>query len=140
MERSVNWLRVILVATVLSSIVHYTDNYIRFDEYPQDEPKLISQPLVAIGWASFTVLAVAGYVLYRRGQWRRAALCLAIYSLSGLISPLHYLSGAWSEFDALQHTFILADAACGAAVLAFAAWAVRAKKAPGHPGAFSEAA
>src|SRR5688572_3795874 len=103
MERSIVTLRVILVATVLSSI----DNYVRFDEYPQDEPALVTKPLIWQSWLVFTALAVAGYVFHRRDQWRRAAACLAVYSLSGLISPLHYLSGAWSEFDALQHTFIL---------------------------------
>jgi hypothetical protein len=120
MERSVLWLRVILVATVLSSVVHYTDNYARFDRYPQDEPALVTKPLIWQSWMAFTVLAVAGYAFYRREQWRRAAGCLAAYSLSGLISPLHYLSGSLSEFDGLQHAFILTDTLCGAAVLAFA--------------------
>jgi hypothetical protein len=130
MERSVTVLRVILVATVVSSIVHYTDNYVRFDQYPQDEPKLVTKALIWQSWIVFTAFAVTGYAAYRRAQWGRAAVCLAVYSLSGLISPLHYLSGALSEFDALQHTFILTDAVCGAAVLAFAGWVVASVRTP----------
>ena len=137
MDRSTVTLRVILAATVVSSIVHYTDNYIRFDQYPQDEPELVTKPLIWQSWIVFTAFAVAGYVLYRHGQWRRAAGCLAIYSVSGLVSPLHYLSGALSEFDALQHVFILTDGLCGAAVLGFAIW-LYAAKAPDRPDAFAE--
>lgn len=133
MERSITVLRVILVATVLSSVVHYTDNYVRFDQYPQDEPALVTKPLIWQSWLVFTFFAGAGYVLYRRGRWRRAAACLAIYSVSGLISPLHYLSGALSEFDALQHLFILTDGLCGAAVLAFAVWTARAEPVLSRP-------
>lgn len=130
MDRSIVTLRVILVATVLSSVVHYTDNYVRFDRYPQDEPALVTRPLIWQSWIVFTVFAVAGYVFYRRGQRRRAAVCLAVYSVSGLVSPLHYLSGALSEFDALQHAFILTDGACGLAVLAFAVWTATRAPAP----------
>lgn len=137
MDRATVTLRVLLAATVVSSIVHYTDNYIRFDRYPQDEPELVSRPLIWSAWLVFTAFAVAGYVLYRRGQWRRAAVCLAVYSVSGLVSPLHYLSGALSEFDALQHVFILTDGLCGAAVLGFALW-LYAERAPGRPDALSE--
>jgi hypothetical protein len=72
MDRSITWLRVILPATVLSSVVHYTDNDVRFDRYPQDEPALVTKALIWQSWIVFTAFGVAGYVLYRRAQWRRA--------------------------------------------------------------------
>jgi hypothetical protein len=121
-------LRVILLVAVVSSIFHYTDNYIRFDEYPQDEPELVTRPMVPLSWLALSAFAVLGYTLYRRGRWAPAAACLAVYSISGLISPLHYASGALSEFDTFQHLFILTDGIAGLAVLGFAAWLVLARQ------------
>jgi hypothetical protein len=47
-NRATRVLQVVLGATVVSSVFHYTDNFLRFDQYPQDDPKLVSRPLVAL--------------------------------------------------------------------------------------------
>ena len=44
--------------------------------------------------------------------------------MSGLIGPLHYTSGAMSEFDAFQHFNIATDSLAGVACLAMAVWLV----------------
>jgi hypothetical protein len=119
-DRRTLWLQIILLAAVLSSIVHYTDNTIRFDSYPQDDPELVSRPMIPVSWVLFTAFGALGYVLFRRNRWWAAAACLAVYSISGLISPLHYLYGSLSEFDVAQHVFILTDGIAGLAVLGFA--------------------
>lgn len=121
-DRPTTVLRVILLATVVSSLVHYTDNYVRFDEYPTSG--FVTKPLIWQSWLLFTAVGLMGYVLYRRQRWLPAAACLAFYSVSGLISPLHYTEGPWSTFDLVQHTFIISDFVCGLAVLGFAAWLV----------------
>lgn len=120
--RATRTLQAFLVFAVLSSVVHYADNTIRFDQYPQDEPKLITRPLVPVSWALFTVFAYLGYRWYREGRYTRAAAALAFYSISGLISPLHYTSGALDEFDGLQHAFIATDGIAGLLVAVFAFW------------------
>jgi hypothetical protein len=120
--RATRVLQVVFVFTVASSIFHYTDNFFRFDEYPQDPPKLVSKPLVAIAWFVFTAVGLYGYRLFRQGRTGQAAACLAFYSVSGLIGPLHYTSGALDEFDAFQHVFIVTDSLGGIAVFAFALW------------------
>jgi hypothetical protein len=84
--------------------------------------------MVPLSWLALSAFAVLGYTLYRRGRWAPAAACLAVYSISGLISPLHYASGALSEFDTFQHLFILTDGIAGLAVLGFAAWLVLARQ------------
>lgn len=109
-----------ILFAVLSSIVHYTDNTIRFDRYPQNDPKLIARPLVPISWVVFTVFAYLGYRWYLEGRLHRAGAALAFYAVSGLISPLHYTSAPMSDFDALQNTFILTDFLAGALVFAVA--------------------
>jgi hypothetical protein len=123
-DRPTVLLRVILLATFVSSIFHYTDNYVRFDQYPPAEDGFVSRPLIWQSWIVFTAVGAVGYLLYRRERWLPAAACLAFYAVSGLISPLHYTEGAWSEFDAFQHFFIVTDFVVGAAVLGFAAWLV----------------
>ena len=115
-------LQVILVAAVVSSIVHYTDNTIRFDQYPQDDPKLITRAMIPLSWAAFVAFGAFGYVFFRRERWEAAAASLAVFSISGLISPLHYTSAPMSEFDGLQNTFIWTDFLTCVAVIAFAVW------------------
>ena len=115
-------LRAVLIAAFLVSVVHYTDNYVRFDEYPNDMPDLVTRPSIPAAWVVFTGFAIASYLFYERGERRRAAVCLAVYSVSGLIGPLHYTSGALSEFDAFQHFNIVTDSLAGVACLAMAGW------------------
>lgn len=122
--RPLRVLQVLFGAAVVSSVFHYTDNWVRFDQYPQDEPELVTQAMVPISWVVFTVVGVWGYVQFRNGRWRPAAAALALYSISGLISPIHYTADApLSAYDVFQHTFIITDGIAGAAVLAFAVWA-----------------
>ena len=113
---------VFLWFAVLSSVVHYTDNFIRYDQYPQDDPKLVARPTIPISWVVFTVFAWLGYRWFIEGRWRRAAGALAFYSISGLISPLHYTSGSLDEFDGLQHLLIVTDGIAGLLVIGFAFW------------------
>jgi hypothetical protein len=122
--RASTTLRVLLIALFISSIGHYTDNYIRFDRYPPADEGFVTRPLIWQSWLLFTAVGAAGYLLFRRGRALQAAGCLAVYSISGLISPLHYTEGALDRFDALQHTFILTDFVVAAAVLGFAVWLV----------------
>lgn len=102
----------------------------RFDEYPNDMPDLISKESIPIAWVVFTVFGLAAYVLYERGYRQRAGVCLAVYSVSGLIGPLHYTSGAMSEFDAFQHVNIGLDTVAGLACLGTAVWVLAKKPGP----------
>ena len=118
-------LQVVLGLAIASSVVHYTDNFLRFDKYPQDEPQLVYQPMIPISWVLFVAAGLYGYTLFKQGRVRAAAGWLGVFSISGLISPLHYLSEPMSEFDGLQNTFIWGDFATCVAVVAFAVWAWR---------------
>lgn len=120
--RATNVLRLVLLSVFASSVVHYTDNYIRFDAYALGNPGIVTKPLVAVAWVVFTGLGIIGYRFYRRGRWAAAAWCIAGYSVSGLISPLHYTTVSPSAYDAVQHTFIVTDLLVGLAALAFALW------------------
>lgn len=126
-------LNIVFFTAVASSIVHYTDNYLAFDRYPQaDTGPEVTADTIWIAWVVFTAFGAAGYLAYRRGRVRRGAALLAVYSLSGLVGLAHYTAPGMGNLDWWRHLHIWVDVACGAAVLAFAVWSVR-ESAPRRP-------
>ena len=110
-------LRVLLGFTIVESFVHYLDNTVRYDDYTVDNPSvlggLVKQWVIPISWVLFTGAAVLGYRRFREGQWSSAAMWLAVYSVSGLISTLHYTDIALDDLSAFQNTFVFLDIAAG---------------------------
>ena len=120
-------LRILLGVAVAVSVVHYTDNYFNYDDYPQPASgPAPSQAVIGAAWFFFTAFAIAGYRLYREGRMRAAALCLAVYSGSGLVGFGHYAVPGATDMPWWRQAHIVADILCGAAVLAFAFTTVRA--------------
>ena len=123
---NVRLLNIVFFTAVASSIVHYTDNYLAFDRFPQGgSGPDISQDAIWIAWVIFTAFGVAGYLLYRRGEIRLGSALLAVYSISGLIGIGHYTASGMSELAWWRHVHIWVDILCGVAVLTFAIWSVR---------------
>ena len=91
---------------------------------------LITQWLIPVSWVLFTVAAVIGYRRFRQGRWRPASVWLGVYSVSGLISVLHYRDISLSDLSAFQNTFVFLDVALGALILAFALWTARRSRYP----------
>ena len=110
----------VLLAGIVLTTVHYTDNYLYFDEYPQ--PGSLRPWHVYAAWLLLTAIGVAGYRLYARGFEVPAYVCLVVYSYTGLSSLGHYLYGALGEFSGKQHVFIAVDGLAGASVIAFVVW------------------
>ncbi|MGH3614446.1 MAG: hypothetical protein ACRDRK_18020 [Pseudonocardia sp.] len=122
-ERAHTVLIAILGTAFLVSIIHYTDNYLGYEHYPQPESgPNPSASVILLAWFVFTAFGVAGYLLFRRSRMRAAAACLAVYSLSGLVGLGHYAVPGVGRLEWWRHAHILVDVACGAAVLAFAGW------------------
>lgn len=119
-RRHVKVLGRVLLAGVVLTTVHYTDNYLYFDEYPQ--PASLQRWQVYAAWLLLMAVGVTGYALYRRGFTPPAYVCLVVYSYTGLSSLGHYLYGSLDEFSAKQHAFIAIDGLSGAAVIAFVVW------------------
>jgi len=123
---NVKLLNIVFFTAVASSLVHYTDNYLAFDRFPNDGVgPSIAAHTVLIAWIVFTAFGVAGYVAYRRGRIREGSALLAVYSISGLIGLGHYTASGMSELAWWRHVHIAVDFLCGVAVLTFAIWSVR---------------
>lgn len=81
----------VCLTAVAVSIVHYTDNYFNYDDYPlADSAPNPSQGLVGVAWFVFTAVGLAGYALFLRGRYAFACLCLGLYAGSGLVGFGHY--------------------------------------------------
>ncbi len=118
---------VVLGAAVAVSIVHYVDNVTAIEAYPRSgtlpNP---SDVTIAVAWFFFTAFAIVAVVFLRRGEDRIAALCLAVYSGSGLVGIGHYSVGGTSEFPWWRHAHIVSDIVLGVAVLVMAVRLARA--------------
>ena len=125
---NVKLLNVVFFTAVASSLVHYTDNYLAFDRFPQGDGPELTDDMIWIAWVVLTAFGAAGYVLYRRGEIRRGSALLAVYSVSGLIGLAHYTAPGMSNLAWWRHVHIWVDIVCGVAVLAFAIWSVREER------------
>ena len=118
-------LPVLFWTAVVVSIVHYTDNYANYGDYPHGSGPEPSAGVILAAWFVFTALGLTGYVLYRRGEIRRGSLFLLAYSGSGLVGIGHYafVSGMTAQ-PAWRQAHVIADVLLGVAVFAFALWSI----------------
>ncbi len=113
-------LKLLLIASIISTAIHFTDNYRFIDRYPQ--PSWITAPSIYQSWMILTVIGIVGYWFYKFGKFWIAYLCLIIYSLTGLASSGHYLYGPLSQFSLKMHLFIWTDGLTSLAMLGFVLW------------------
>jgi hypothetical protein len=112
--------RLVLGAAIVSTLIHYTDNFVNIEEYPQ--PHWINHAVIPTVWVILTAVGLGGYALFRRGSYAAAGLCFLVYSYTGLSSLGHYSYGPLSDFSTKMHAGIWLDALTGAAVLVVALW------------------
>lgn len=136
-QRGLRTLLVLLGVAVAVSVVHYTDNYLNYADYPQAEDgtvaALVTREVVLVSWFVFTAFGIAGLLLFARGRIVAAAACLTAYSISGLIGIGHYLVEGATDMVWWRQTHVVADIVCGVLVLAFALRSVRALRPATRP-------
>ena len=122
-------LRVLLTVGILISVVHYTDNFFNYDDFPDpgDTPAP-SKGLVGASWFVFTAFGLAGYALLARGRTAAAAVCVALYSGSGLVGLGHYTVAGATDMVWWRQLHVVADILCGIALLAFAVRLARTRE------------
>jgi hypothetical protein len=129
-RRAVRILTVIFAVAVVVSIIHYTDNYVNYSDYPQSTASrsVSSATLVLGAWFVFTAAGLAGYLLFRRGSTNLALILLATYSGSGLVGIGHYLVPGATSMPWWRQAHVCFDITCGIAMFSFALWAARARR------------
>jgi hypothetical protein len=117
------WLLVILLTNLISTGIHYWDNYISFDRYPV--PTWITLDGVWISWLLLTIVGGLGYWLYCQQKWWLAAyICLTIYVSTGASTPLHYLYAPMSHFMMRMNISIWSDGLAALLLILFLVWSV----------------
>jgi hypothetical protein len=125
-------LLVLLLLGVASTAVHFTDNYVSFESYPQ--PEWLTPAIIPVAWIVLTSFGLLGYYLYTSGRMIPAYVCLAVYSYTGGGTPGHYLYGSFSDFAPWRNASILLDGVLGIAILGFVLWsALIAQEWQGQP-------
>ena len=115
--------RVVVFALLVSTAVHYTDNWLSIEDYAPRRGLLWENPgLVPVAWALFAAVGLLGLREYRRrGPTTRAHLLLGIFSVSG-ISTFGHLFYEGNSFAAWQWASVLSDRLLGLAVLGVTPW------------------
>jgi hypothetical protein len=114
----------VVAAALVSTTIHYADNYFSFDKYPQGALATVdvTSAMVGLSFILLTPAGFLGYWLYTRGNMLGAYGSLLAYSLLGLITPMHYTEAGPSYFPWWRNVSILSDGVVGAAVLGFVLW------------------
>lgn len=105
----------VLLATAISSILHYVDNLLFFHEYP--EPPWINRAMIDAFWFVMTPLAFAGWLAIKRGHPVAGLLLLMGYAGCNLLSLGHYLYAPLHAISGRIHAFILLESFLAVALL-----------------------
>lgn len=116
-QKNQTLLLALLIVNAISTILHYTDNFVNYDKYPQ--PTWITPDSIYLAWSVLTIFGVIGYLLYVKDIFLAAYACLGIYSLTGISSPGHYFYSAQHVFSGKMHLLIWMDAIAGIFLLLF---------------------
>jgi hypothetical protein len=113
-------------ASVVSTAIHFTHNFVAVDQYPPSD--LISttgvRVAIVVAWPAFTALGVLGVRRYAQGRLTAAHLLLAVYALMPLTTLGHYTTGN-PDIAPFFYATIITDGLLGLAVLAFVVWSNR---------------
>jgi hypothetical protein len=117
-------LPVLFWTAVVVSIVHYTDNFANYSDYPHGTGPEPSAGVVLGAWFVLTPFGLAGWWLYMHGQIRTGAMLLIVYSTSGLVGIGHYTVAGMTDEPAWRQAHVVADVLLGAGVFTFALWSI----------------
>lgn len=114
-----------MVFTTISTLLHYTHNFVEIDQYPPSfVPDVVTQVLVLVSWPAFTALGIVGYQLCRDGRYSKAHACLVTYSFVGWLTLGHFTSGN-PDIAPFFYATILTDAIAAAAITGWVLWSTR---------------
>jgi hypothetical protein len=120
--RTLTVLKTILAAGILSTAIHYTHNFVAVNRYPGPKDlDTATRVAIVVAWPLLTFIGLTGYRRYRERRYREAHVCLAMYSITGIVTLGHFLYGN-PRVPAFFHATLFTDAITGFAMLAFVLW------------------
>ena len=106
-----------MIANIAATIIHYTDNLLFLEEYP--EPEWIRPHLIDGFWFFMTPFAIAGYLAMRNNALWTGSLLLCAYVLMSLLVLGHYLYAPFLSISPKIHVFVLLEAAMALLLLSY---------------------
>jgi hypothetical protein len=117
-------LKAIIAASIISTAIHYTDNFIQVNRFQglggSSDPTFIRIAIV-LAWPLLTWIGLTGYRRYREHRYQEAYVSLAVYSLTGLTTFAHFLYGS-PNLPPYFYATLFTDGITGLCVLAFVIW------------------
>jgi hypothetical protein len=125
-ERRLTILRWVLGASIVSTALHFTHNFVAIDQYPQSDAisNTAVQVAIVVSWPLLTAIGLLGYRRYAAARYDGAHLMLAIYALLPLATLGHYTAGN-PDIAPFWYATIITDGLLGIAMLAFVVWSAR---------------
>jgi hypothetical protein len=134
-RRALTLLKALLAASILSTAIHYTHNFVAVNRYPGPGGGFHTfiRVAIVIAWPLLTAIGLTGYRRYSKGRYSEARVCLMTYSLTGLATIGHFIYGN-PHIPAFFYATIFTDTLSGLAILAFVLWSSSAIEKPrsGH--------
>jgi hypothetical protein len=113
-------LRLIILFNLLSTWLHYIDNAIYVDRYPQ--PGWFTTIGVVVAIVMMTPIGLLGEWLYRHNYVLSSYVALGIYSITSISSPGHYLFPGVMAMTSTMHLSIWLNAMAGSLLIGFIVW------------------
>jgi|HubBroStandDraft_3_1064219.scaffolds.fasta_scaffold25976_3 hypothetical protein len=122
-RQALTLLKAILAASILSTAIHYTHNFIAVSSYPGPGGSFYTVVRIAIvvAWPLLTAIGLLGYRRYRERRYQEARVCLSVYSLTGLATMGHFIYGN-PHIPTFFYATLFTDALTALTVLAFVLW------------------
>jgi hypothetical protein len=121
-RRRLTALKTILAAGILSTAIHYTHNFVAVNRYPGPKDLYTATRVaILVAWPLLTWIGLTGYRRYRERRYREAHVCLAVYSITGIVTLGHFIYGS-PRIPAFFYATLFTDALTGLAMLAFVLW------------------
>jgi hypothetical protein len=122
-DRGLVALRAILAASVLSTAIHYTHNFVAVDRYPGPGGSFhtVIRVLIVVLWPLLTGIGLTGYRRYREGRYHEAHVALGVYSVTGISTIGHFVYGN-PHIPGFFYATLFTDFLTGLSVLSFAIW------------------
>jgi hypothetical protein len=124
-SKTLSILRMLLAFSITSTALHFTHNFVKIDQYPDDLiDGTVVQVAILLTWPALTAIGLLGYRLYARGRYSDAHMCLLAYSFLGISTLGHFLDGS-PDIAPFWYATIFTDGLAGFAMAAFVAWSWR---------------
>jgi hypothetical protein len=110
----------IITLNLISTWLHYIDNALFLSLYPG--PQWFTSIGVIITVIVMTPIGLLGYWFYTKGMFWLAYFLLALYSITSISSPVHYLFPMVAPMSLKMHSLIWLDGFMGLLLISFLLW------------------